>query len=102
MQSCTAEQKSDLARYLIIAINFIREIISAFCLQQDRELKIKLWVRLGNLVTLQQKLVAFVTEYGNVLSSLPFAYTLEHADRAHHIFGTFIIFMHVFYLFACT
>ena len=36
---------------------------------------------------LQRKLVGFITEFGDVLPNLPFAYTLEHSRRSPNSFG---------------
>jgi len=76
-----------LARHLLLVINFIREVISGFCTQDDNLIKIKIWGRLRNLVELQRKLVGFITEFGDVLPNLPFAYTLEHSHHSLNSFG---------------
>lgn len=73
LSACNTNQKIKLGRYLVIGINFFRECVSAFADQRDMELRIKVWLRLSNIVFLQQ---LFVQHFGE-FPILPVAYAGE-------------------------
>lgn len=71
-----------LGRYLVLAINFFRESISAFIDNRDPELRVKVWLRLLNILQLQK----FLVKHFDSFPSLPTAYigekTISSSDGA--------------------
>lgn len=63
-------QRSHLGQYLVLTLNYFRECVSAFVESESPELRVKVWMRLGNIVTLQKSLV----KHYESLPNLPSAY----------------------------
>ena len=82
MSTLTVEKKNALGRYLLVAINFVRELISAFYQQRDAASRVKIFLRMEHLITLQKMFVSFVSSWDNPCPALPFAYALEKNQGA--------------------
>ncbi|CAL8096504.1 unnamed protein product [Orchesella dallaii] len=66
-------QRLHLGHYLVMAINFFRESVCAFVADSDPELRVKIWLRLENILQLQKSLVS----HFDYFPSLPLAYVAE-------------------------
>ncbi|ODM88226.1 Fanconi anemia group D2 protein [Orchesella cincta] len=69
----TYNQRVHLGQYLVLAINFFRESVCAFVADSDPELRVKIWLRLENILQLQK----FLVSHFDYFPSLPLAYVAE-------------------------
>lgn len=73
-------QRVQLGQYLVLAINLFRESVSAFINDKDSELRVKIWLRLENILKLQKLLVKHFESF----PYLPFAYIAEKTIGSSH------------------
>lgn len=78
LDAYSESQRDALGKYLVLAINFFRECVSGFVDDPDPELRIKVWLRLSNIVFLQKHLMKFFDQ----LYNLPLAYAADKSTSS--------------------
>jgi hypothetical protein len=60
-------QRFHLGQYLLITLNYFRECVSAFAdTEESPDLRVKVWMRLSNIVTLQRSFVKHFDSFPNL------------------------------------